>query len=218
MLKAIIIDDEERFRTALKKILSDFPHYKIIGEAGSVQEALEIINSKEADILFLDIELTDGTGFDIIDKIDASDYKIIFTTGHSEYAVKAFRYSAIDYLLKPIDKNELKNALEKVQSIQYAEKLRLQLKTLRDNKDSFKKIAVPSQSGMEIIEIDTIMYCSSESNYTYFYLENGKSMLSAKVLKDYEELFKPHDFIRVHKSHLVNPKFIKNTIKVRVGI
>ena len=208
MIKAIIVEDEPRDQEVLLKALRNYcTDVEIIATAGSVAEAEKIIK-ESPDLLFLDIELPDGRAFDLLGRIQDVPIKIIFTTAHPEYAVRAFRFSAVDYLLKPVSFTELQNAVEKVkQGIQLeTEKNKIQflLEGMQQNKSLFKKIAIPDRKSVKFILIDDIIFIEADGNYSKFVISANHDLLSSHTLKEYEDMLTEHCFTRVSKSHVVN--------------
>jgi two-component system LytT family response regulator len=207
MIRAIIIDDEVKARSALKQEVNfNCQDVTIIGEADSVKSGVILINDSKPDLIFLDIQLSDGVGFNILEQIKPHNLKVIFTTAYSEHAIKAFRFNAIDYLLKPIDGDELRQAVDKIVNTQtniFEQKLNafLQNKTANNTK---KKIALHTSEGIKLIELQAIIRCNSDTNYTYFHFENNTKMLISKTMKTYEDLLIPYGFIKIHKSHIIN--------------
>lgn len=216
-VKAIIIDDELNGRETLFYSLKEVcPNVEVIAQAGSVDEGISVVESNSFDILFLDIEMPNGTGFDLLQKVNQSNFDVIFTTAYDQYAVKAFKYSAIDYLLKPINLTELKEAVDKIEvSDEPKDKRKLDLlkENLTENNKSFSRLALPASDGLEFIEINDIIRCEADGNYTNFFLAGGKRMIVGKTLKEYEELLSDQGFFRVHKSHLINLSYMSKYVK-----
>lgn len=226
MIKAILIDDDTNLRNGMKGLLSLYaPEITIIGEADSVASGVEAIEKMNPQVVFLDIQLNDGTGFDILEKLATKKGKttshIVFITAHEQYAIKAFRFSALDFLLKPVDPDELKKVIEKIKSVleksdNYAH-IDLLLENIRKKVDNFKRIALSNSDGIHLFEISDIIRCESEDNYTKFFIRNSKPILISKTLKEYEEMLTNHGFVRVHQSHLINLAFLKSYIKKEGG-
>jgi len=226
MITAILIDDDINLRNGMKGLLSLYaPEITIIGEADSVASGVEAIEKLNPQVVFLDIQLNDGTGFDILEKLAARNGKttshIVFITAHEQYAIKAFRFSALDFLLKPVDPDELKKVIEKIKSVleksdNYAH-IDLLLENIRKKVDNFKRIALSNSDGIHLFEISDIIRCESEDNYTKFFIRNSKPILISKTLKEYEEMLTNHGFVRVHQSHLINLAFLKSYIKKEGG-
>lgn len=222
MIKAILIDDDKNLREGMKGLLTRFaPSIKIIGEADSVATGIEVMDTLEPQVVFLDIQLNDGTGFDILEKLaernKAIKSNVVFITAHEQYAIKAFRFSALDFLLKPVDPEELQKVIEKIEAVlekknDYSH-IDLLLENIRKNVDNFKRIALSTSDGIHLFDISDIIRCESTDNYTKFYIRNNKPVLISKTLKEYEELLKEHNFERIYQSHLINLKYLKSYIK-----
>lgn len=222
MITALIIDDDENLRKGMRTLLERYaPELKIIGEADSVQSGLMAMDLHSPNVVFLDIQLGDGTGFDILEQLAAKNGKsvshIVFITAHEQYAIKAFRFSALDFLLKPVDPEELQKVIAKIKGV--LEKndgfahIDLLLENIRRKVDNFKRIALSTSDGIHLFEISDIIRCESEDNYTKFYIKNHKPVLISKTLKEYEELLTEHGFERIHQSHLINIAYLKSYIK-----
>lgn len=220
MIKAIIIDDIEQARITLKKDLQVYASdVTIIGEANGVVEGAKLLKSLQPDLLFLDIQMQDGSGFDLLDILPNIPFKIIFITASDAHAIKAFRYAAIDYLLKPVDPDELIEALRKFreQKPNENEKYKLLNETLKNHNKPHERLALHSQDKIHIVNINEILRCESNVNYTEFFFTNGKKLLVTKTLKEFEDLLGEQGFYRVHQSHLVNTKCIKEFVKTDGG-
>jgi two-component system LytT family response regulator len=209
MIKAIIVEDEPRDMEVLLKALRNYcTDVEVVATAGSVLEAEMLIKKNSADLLFLDIELPDGRAFDLLGKIQDIPVKIIFTTAHPEYAVRAFRFAAVDYLLKPVSFTELKNAVDRVKEGIKIEieknKIQFLLEGMQQNNTAFKKIAIPDRKSVKFIVIDDIIFIEADGNYSKFVLITNHDLLSSHNLKEYEDMLTDHCFIRVSKSHVVN--------------
>jgi two-component system LytT family response regulator len=211
MINAIIIDDIPEARTVLKADLENYcVNINVVGEAEGVVTGAKIIKELKPDLVFLDIQMQDGTGFDLLEILPSTDFKLIFTTASDEFAVKAFKFSAVDYLLKPIDPDELMDAVSKVeQQDKPAERIGL----LKENFDKPKRIALNTLDKIHIVEVAEILRCESNINYTMFYFLDGTKLLVTKTLKEFDKLLTDHYFIRLHQSHLVNARFIKEFTK-----
>ena len=211
MIKAIIIDDIPEARSVLKTDLENYcVNIEVIGEADGVVSGAKIIKELKPDLVFLDIQMPDGSGFDLLEILSDKNFKLIFTTASDEYAVKAFKFSAVDYLLKPIDPDELMDAVSRVeQQEQPTDRIAL----LKENFDQPKRIALNTLEKIHIVEVDEILRCESSINYTMFYFTDETKLLVTKTLKEFDKLLSDHYFIRVHQSHLVNARFIKEFTK-----
>lgn len=221
--KAIIIDDEPRGAQSLQKMLQhSHPDIAVEVLAYSGMEGIAAINEYQPHLIFLDIHMMDMSGFDMLEKLEIVNFDIIFTTAHDEYALKAFRYAAVDYLLKPIDMDELQEALNKFRSKQnqpsittsytHLETLFLQLKG-----KNLDRIALPTQQGLVFIKIDDIVRLQSNSNYTIFYIHNRKPIIVSKTMGEFEELLQDYCFFRIHHSHIINLNHIDKYIKGEGG-
>lgn len=222
MVAAVLIDDDANLRNGMKSLLARYaPEIKIIGEADSVLTGVETMKLLEPQVVFMDIQLGDGTGFDILEEIanqkGKSSSHIVFITAHEQYAIKAFRFSALDFLLKPVDPEELEKVILKIKDTlskkdNYAH-IDLLLENIRKKVDNFKRIALSTSDGIHLFEISDIIRCESEDNYTKFHIKNNKPILISKTLKEYEELLTEHGFERIHQSHLINLSYLKSYIK-----
>ncbi len=206
-IQTIIVDDEKQSRIALCEELNAFEHdIEIIGEADNVKSAVKLIDEKKPDLLFLDINLGDGSGFNVLEQITWKDLKVVFVTAYDQYAIKAFKFNAIDYILKPINSIELKQAIEKATAQKNTLLSSSNFKELIHNFRNTiqKKIAIPTSEGISFIPVDEIIRCQSDSNYTFIYLLKGERILTAKTLREFEELLSEWGFERIHNSHIVN--------------
>lgn len=222
MLRILIIDDEAPTRNMISGILNmaEMP-LEVVGEADSVKSGLEQINKHNPDLVLLDIKLPDGTGFDILNQIENPGFSVIFITAYEEYAIKAFKCSALDYILKPINIDELYQAIEKSREQIENKNLNKKLSTFLDNLNSSaiedKKIVLKTQESIHIVKVTTIVRCESFHNYTEFYTNDGKKLLVSKTLKEYEKLLTDFGFFRVHQSHLININYISSFEKTDGG-
>jgi len=226
MISALIVDDEEKNREALAKMIDQFCHdVTIIGKAASVAEAKTCIAELKPQLVLLDIEMPGGDGFSLLEEYENPDFDVIFTTAHAAYAIKAIKFAALDYLLKPINLNELKTAVEKaitnIQEKGSGANLNKKLEVLRQNRQKkdfdFTKIALPTLDGIDFYDVDDILRCEADRAYCKFYLSNGKTIVVSKSLKEFEELLSECNFFRVHKSNMVNLKHIKKYYKGKGG-
>lgn len=223
MLRAVIVEDEKRSRETLLGLLEMYcKNVEIVGEAESVQEGLKLIHNQNPDVVFLDIQMPDGSGFKLLEQIENINFDVIFTTAYDQFAIKAIRYSALDYLLKPIYPDDLKNAVKKAEENKKIQKSNENIKVLLENINrppaESPKIILSTSEKINVIKIDDILRCESDNYYTMFYFTNGDRLLVSKTLKEQEELLSGHNFIRPHKSHLVNVKYIKSYLKTDGGV
>lgn len=219
-LTTLIVDDDGQSRTLLQsmieKLFGGLLH--VIGSASNVSEALSFTEQHKPDLIFLDIEMPDGTGFDFLEKTGFRDFKLIITSGHESYAVRAFRYNADDYLLKPFSIDELKAAINKaIEAPIYsraAPEFRMLIDYINGNRS---RISLPATGGLEFVNISEIIRCEASGNYTKVFLKSGHVHLVAKTLKVYEDLLTPDGFVRIHAAHLVNIKEVKSFIRGERG-
>ena len=209
MIYALIVDDEDNSRQTLSNMLEKYcTGVNVIGKAPSVKVARTIIEDKSPDVVFLDIEMPVENGFKLLEYYKQPSFDIVFTTAYDQYAVKAFKFSAIDYLLKPIDLEELRDAVEKVK-INKAENKKPQYETLQYNiNNKLKKLALPTLEGYSFIDLDEILYCEASNNYTIVFSTSGKKVIVSKTLREYEDLLTDFNFFRVNRSHLINLNYI----------
>ena len=220
-LKAVIIDDVAQARDTLREDIETYcTHIEIIGEAEGVVSGSKLLKKVNPDVVFLDIQMQDGSGFDILEILPEINFQVIFTTASDAFAIKAFRFSAIDYLLKPIDPDELMDAVKKLamseKSISKNGKLDLLLNTVKE-KTLPKRLALHTLEKIHVTEIEDIIRCESSGNYTTFYFKGGQKLLVTKTLKEYDQLLAEHEFVRVHQSHLINASQIKEFVKIDGG-
>lgn len=214
MAKALIIDDEQKARNILHHFVSNFiPEVKELQQAASVDEALQLLQTFKPDIVFLDVEMPHKNGFDFLTAVPDASFDVIFTTAYNQYAIQAIRFSALDYLLKPVDPEELKAAvqrhLEKKESEEQKKELYSNLVQNIEKKEVKDfKIAVPSTEGVHFFRVEEILRLEADSSYTHIHLVNRKPFIASKTLRHFEEMLEEFHFIRTHKSHLVNPKHI----------
>jgi two-component system LytT family response regulator len=221
-LKAIIVEDEEASRITLNNYLNKYcKDVEVLEMADSVQTGLIAIKKHHPDVVFLDIEMPYGNAFDLLESLDEIEFEIIFVTAYRDYAIKALNLSAAYYILKPIDIDELITAVEKISIRKKEGETIFHTKILMDNIKSsniqHKKIVLPQMDGFEVINVNEIIRAEADDNYTKFYLTNGKMFLVSKTLKHFDELLSEFDFIRIHKSHLVNLQYITKYIKGKGG-
>ncbi|MCR9287610.1 MAG: LytTR family DNA-binding domain-containing protein [Bacteroidetes bacterium] len=219
MPTAIIIDDVAQARQTLKEDIEIYcPNIEIVGEAEGVVSGAKLLRKINADVVFLDIQMNDGSGFDLLEILPEINFKIIFTTASDAHAIRAFRFSAIDYLMKPIDPDELVEAVNKAanQLSKDSEKVDLLLQNLRNGKPP-SKLALHTLEKIHVVEINNILRCESSGNYTIFYFSDRPKLLVTKTLKEYDKLLGEYSFLRVHQSHLINSNQIKEFVKIDGG-
>nr|NQU94012.1 response regulator transcription factor [Bacteroidota bacterium] len=218
-IRTVIIDDEKSNILTLKNLLDKyFPSIKIIGTGSNVAEGVKVIDESEPDLIFLDISMPDGDGFDVLTNVTYRVFEVIFTTAHDQYALKAFDYSAIHYLLKPIEYTELRQAINRYNTVKKQGTLSARLSVLKDNlQHKFHKIIVPSTEGLNIVLLDDIIRMEASDVYTVFYLTNKRKLLASKPLNTFEKMLTDQPFSRIHAKHLVNLKYVQRYVKGKGG-
>ncbi len=215
-MTAIIVEDMPQAVQALQNDLAEHcPEVAIAGTAGSIVTAAKLLRQVTPDIIFLDILLGDGTGFDLLEIFPNLPSRIIFITASDEHAIRAFRYAAVDYLLKPVDPAQLKDAVgrAKRQLAGTVESMHLLRETIRRPEALPSRISLTSQERISVVDIDNIVRCESDGNNTWFILASGEKIFVTRTLKNFEQLLEKHDFIRVHQSHLVALKYVREFVK-----
>ena len=221
-MKCIIVDDEILVAGNLEMLLARYcPEVEVDGIAHSAKEAEVLIRDKRPDLVFLDVEMPHGNGFDLLKKFDRVDFGVIFVTAFDHYAIKAIKFSAIDYLLKPIDINELVAAVSKAQiqlkSRSVNQGLNLLLQNMAQPATRLQKLTLPTMEGMTFVNIDEILYCKSDGNYTSFHLMGGQSLLVTRQIGTYEDLLPEPLFCRIHRQYIINVNKVTKYIKGRGG-
>lgn len=215
MIKALIIDDEVRASDALRLMLEKFtPDVKQVSVCNDARQAAEMIRQLHPDLVFLDIKMPHLSGFEILQQIPHHQFRLVFTTAFNEFAIKAIRFSAFDYLLKPVDVEELISCISRFKELESGnadpeKQFSNMIHNLKSRESSFR-LAIPSREGIHYLEPAGIMYCEAHNNYTRFYTDQGKQFLASRTLGDYEEMLSPHGMIRCHKSVMVNKKFVSH--------
>ncbi len=222
MLKAIIVEDEKASRETLRNYLTKYcPDVKIVAEASNIKEGLSSIKLHNPELVFLDVEMPYGNAFDLLDQVDNITFETVFVTAFSNYAIQALNFSASYYLLKPIDIDELVKAVEKIKETIAGNKEAIHTKVLIENikieNKQLQKVVLPLIDGFEVARVKDIIRCEAQDNFTRFFFVDGKKQLICRTLKFYENLLTDYDFIRVHKSHLVNFQYIKQYKKGKGG-
>lgn len=221
MIKAIIIDDEIHCRKTLAMLLKEYcPGVQVIEQCGDGESGLAAIQTHSPHLVFLDIEMPNMNGFEMLEKLPEVNFEIIFTTSYDQYAIKAIRFSALDYLLKPVDREELQRAVQKVsQRLKFPvpQQLEILLQKLHQPASSIQKIALPTMEGLQMIAVNSIISCQSDSNYTVFFLKNKQKLIVSRPLKEIEEMLEEYSFLRVHNSYLVSLNEIDKYVKGEGG-
>jgi two-component system LytT family response regulator len=218
MLTAIIIDDETNSRNALRqKITKHCTDIMVISECENGEEGIINIESQKPDIVFLDVEMPRMNGFTMLQQLKNKDFEVIFITAYDHYAIKAIKFSALDYLLKPVEVEDLKNAVEKAtqkrKQIKGNNRVELLLQNFLEEKAAHQRIAISSMEGLQFVPTDDIIYLEANSNYTIFYIVGNRKITAARTLKDFEDMLPASLFIRIHHSYLINKNGIEKYIK-----
>jgi two-component system LytT family response regulator len=219
MIRTIIIDDEENIRLRLKDmIIENFPQISIIGEADGVKSGVKLIEESRPELVLLDIRMEDGNAFDLLERVKLVFFKVIFITAYEEYALQAIKFSALDYLLKPVSVEDLRIAFELAENQILAE-LKLQLSVLQTNLHSTKNktIALRTSEKIYLIDVNNIIRCKADRSYTYFFVTEQKKYIVSQPMKEFEEILKEYGFLRIHKSHLINMAFVDSFDKAHGG-
>jgi two-component system, LytTR family, response regulator len=220
--KVFIVEDDPHQQATLTTLLTEnFPEFLLIGIASTLEEARTKLAHEKPDLAFFDVLVPPGTSFDLLATVDHSQFDIIFTTSFEEYAVKAFRLSAVDYLLKPVVKEQLVQALEKFKKRKSLNESQIHIKTLLDNlqrENTSTKIALPTLKGYVFVRISDVIRCESDNTYTTFFTNDKRSIIVSKTLKDCETMLQDYRFFRVHNSHLINLEYIAEYLKGEGGM
>lgn len=222
MYQTVIIDDDQLARRGLRLILEqNFKELEILGEADSVASGLLLINEVDPGLVFLDIEMPDGTGFSLLEKLPNINFRVVFTTSYSDYAITAFKYSAFDYIVKPVLIENVRSTISRISEIPVLhEKQRVEVlkKNLDHSNDGDPTIALPDINGFTIVKVKDILRCEGERNYSRIYFRNGSSVLISRTLLDFDNLLVSHGFFRIHRSHLISLKDVNRYLKTDGGI
>ncbi len=221
MLRAVVIDDIDSIRKDnVALIKTHCPQVSIVGQADSVESGIALIRQVAPDLVFLDVEMPDGTGFDVLQKLKPFDFRVIFITGYEDFAIRAFRFSAIDYLLKPLKADDLVEAVQKVEHSLNNEVLELKLNNLFANLErpkNLQKLVLKTAERIYSVNVQDIVHCESDKNYTTFHFINAPSLVVSTNLKEYDLLLSPYQFFRTHKSHLINMAYFDHFVKSEGG-
>lgn len=225
MISTLIIDDEADSREILQSLIeSDFPHLKLKATADSVASGLEAVQEFQPDLVFLDIQMPDGTGFDLLEQVKQVDFEVVFVTAFDTYAIQAFQYSAYAYLMKPVDLVQLEQVMQRLEKhLGYAKKSEAErLKVLSEwydqDNQQVKKVVLENFDGFNVLYLKDIIYLQGDGNCTRFYTESGKSILVTRTLKEYERLLEAHGFYRIHKSFLINLRHVQSFQRSEGGL
>ena len=220
-IRAIIIDDQDDIRSINRRLLTqNFPDIEVIGEADSVDSGIELIMQTQPDLVLLDIEIKGGTGFNILQRVKPYNFMVIFITAFDDFAIKAIKFSALDYILKPINETEFCDAIESAISTYERNRVEMQVQNLLNHaEDSGKnrKIVLRTQESIFLVELDEILYCESDNSYTTFHLEGDKTILVSKSIKEYDQMLTPYRFFRPHQRYIVNLNKVERIDKIDGG-
>ncbi len=222
MIKAILVDDEENSISSLKeKLLAHCPQVSIIALCDNAAKGIEAIDSLQPDIVFLDIEMPVMNGFIMLQQLTYKNFELIFTTAYDHYAIKAIRYSALDYLVKPIEIEELKAAVNKAEEKRNRSypnpQIELLMEQLINKKNAFSRIAIPTTEGLQFIKVEDIIYLEASVNYTHIFTGEKKKYIVSRTLKDFEDMLSPETFLRIHNSYIINKNFVEKYIRGEGG-
>lgn len=221
MLKAIIIDDEQDGRDVLGMLIADFcPEVSLLEICSGGKDGVKAIQKHHPDIVFLDIDMPGMSGFDVLDCVKNMKLKVVFVTAHNQHAIRAFKYSAVDYLLKPVSPQDLIEAIAKAKQLHFHidnSQYEMLLGHLKNEEQIPEVIALPMADGLQVVNIRDIMYCKADRNYTHVYMTDKRKYLVSKQLKEFENLLVSHGFFRIHHSSLVNLKFINKYVRGEGG-
>ncbi len=218
MIRAIIVDDEKKSRETLYNLLVRYcKNVKVVSQANGFVNGVAEIKKHKPEVVFLDIQMPDGSGFKLLEEFEDVNFEVIFTTAYDQFAIKAIKYSTLDYLLKPIDPEDLINAVEKLEKKKFEggtkKNVNVLLENLRENSNELRRIVLSTSEGMHVVDVVDVIRCESDDYYTKFFFTDKKMLMVSKTLKENEELLSSHNFIRPHKSHLINVRYIKKFMK-----
>ena len=220
MLRTIIIEDETSSQETLHNYLNQYcSDVKVVALAANIKEGKSAIELHDPDLVFLDVEMPYGNGFDLLESMDQINFQTVFVTAFSHYAIRAIQYSASNYILKPIDIDELINAVEKVknQDKSSLNSTKILLENIKNTTKQATKIVLPVLDGLEIIQARSIIYCEASDNFTKFIMDDGQKFMICRTLKHYQEILEPLGFLRIHKSYLINMEHIRKYVKGKGG-
>ncbi|HTM98795.1 MAG TPA: LytTR family DNA-binding domain-containing protein [Pedobacter sp.] len=222
-MRAILVDDERANLEVLQVLLEKYcPEIKIVATASQVAEGVELLKLHRPELLFLDIQMGEYSGFDLLSRLNDKTFEVIFVTAYDQYGIQAVKFAALDYLLKPVNPDELIDAVtkakERIKHKLQNEQLNFLLQQIKKPDASVQKIALPQHNEIRYVMINEILRCEADNTYTYFFLTSGDKILTSKPLKEYSDLLKPQGFLRTHQSHLINPSFVKSWLKEDGGV
>ncbi len=216
-MKVIIVDDEASVRNSISRVLRElYPGIEIVAEGSNVEEGFNAVISNKPDLLFLDVEMPDGSGFDLINRLIPVDFKVVFITGHQEYALKAIKMSALDFILKPFGEEDISNAVRKAMEAINRDQEHAKFQVLKENIEGrriLKRIVLPTADNIHLVSISDIIRAEADSNYTSFFIADGQKIMVSRTIKEFDTLLSGSGMIRVHQSHLVNITYIDKFVK-----
>lgn len=224
IIKTVLVDDEPRARESLRVIFERFfPEVQILGEASGVDEAFNTISELKPNVVFLDIKMPDGSGFDLLKRFSSINFKVVFVTAFEEHALEAIKFSAFDYVLKPLNTNELRTVIAKLnENLSENDDLTIKLNAIFANMEASnqekKKIVLKTAESIHLVPIQSIVRCEADCNYTKVYIDNQPKLMISKPLKHFEDMLQEYAFIRVHQSHLVNLNHVIRVDKIDGGV
>ncbi|HVU96483.1 MAG TPA: LytTR family DNA-binding domain-containing protein [Puia sp.] len=223
MIRTILVDDEIDSIRVLSRLLETFcPKVSIVGTANGVDTAADIIRETRPDLVLLDIEMSQGNAFDLLNRLMPLEFQVIFVTAFDSYAIRAFKYSAVDYLLKPVDIDDLRSAIDRVrekpQTNDLVEQMRILLSNVGMLQVSHQKMAIPTITGLNFVPVQDILRFEAKGSYTVIYLSNGETVMATRTLREYEDLLPENVFCRIHSSHIINLSRIEKYQKGRGGV
>jgi len=218
-IRTVLVDDEKNSLIIMQKLLEKHtPNVEVIASAQSVAEGIEVIDTEKPDLVFLDISMPDGDGFEVLEKVSHTNFQVIFSTAYDQYAIRAFEVSALHYILKPVKPEDLIEALKRFEELSSEGDLSEKIKILSGAlKETPNRLVLPTSNGMHIIDIEEIIRCESSNNYTTFFFKERQKIVVSKSIQLYEQMLSHSHFCRIHNKHLVNLKFIKKYVKGRGG-
>jgi two-component system LytT family response regulator len=218
IIRAVIVDDESSGRNSLKLLLDkNCPNVEVVSTSSSVEEAILLIASVKPDLVFLDIEMPERNGFDLLNHFTEVNFSVIFVTAYDKYAMQAIKLNALDYLLKPVRSEDLVLALKKVELGTLSES-KLLISNFKKNYTKLEKLAIPIREGFSFVDLSEIMRCQADVNYSIIFLKSGSKIISSKTLGEYEDILEDFGFIRIHKSHIINFNHVKTYSKGEGGV
>lgn len=216
-MNVIIVDDEVSVRNSIKRVLKElFPDIEIVAEGSNVDEGYNAVINNKPDLLFLDVEMPDGSGFDLINRLIPVDFKVVFITGHQEYALKAIKMSALDFILKPFSEEDIGNAVRKAREAINRDHEHSKLQVLKENMEGrkiLKRVVLPTADNIHLVSVSDIIRAEASSNYTVFLKSDGQKIMVSRTIKEFDTLLSGSGMLRVHQSHLVNIAYIDKFVK-----